>query len=94
MATTDSEYHRQVRQGLQEAGRWLRENGYELKPFSDPELPELLYVAHILVGSKPRIVKFRESFLADHRNDMPTALEAAELLRRLPDASGPIVIPE
>jgi hypothetical protein len=68
--------------------------GAEVVPFPDPELPDLLYVVHVGVGSKlPRIVKFRESFLADNHAAMPAALEGADLLRRLSDTAGPIVLP-
>jgi len=46
--------------------------------FPDPELPTLLYVVHVGVGSKlARIVRFREAFLADNYAAMPNALEAA-----------------
>jgi hypothetical protein len=95
-APGDEEYQDHVRRGLEAVQAWLigKLPGSEVVPFSDPELPERLYVVHVGVGSNlPRVVKFREAFLADNHAAMPAALAAAGILRRLSDTAGPIVIP-
>jgi hypothetical protein len=94
--TGKHECQARVRRGLGAVQAWLiaKLPGSAVVPFPDPELPESLYVVHVGVGSNlPRIVKFRESFLADNHAAMPKALAAAGLLRRLNDTTGPIVIP-
>jgi hypothetical protein len=94
--TSGDDYQAQVQRGLEAARVWLAAElpGSEITTFLDPELPSLLYVVHVGIGSKlPRIVKFRESFLADNHAAMSDALEEAGLLRRLDDTAGPIVIP-
>ena len=91
-------HQEEVEKGLTAAARWLEEQSRApVRVFREPELiprpPEVVYVVHVLVGTKPRTIKFREHFLADCRNRMADALEASGLMSRLADAAGPIVIP-
>ena len=92
---SDERYSDQVRRGLEAIRAWLIANlpGSEVVVFPEPELPGLLYVVHVGIGSKqPRVVTFGEAFLADNHATMAMALEEAGLLGRLAATAGPIVI--